>query len=376
VNKKNLQSKNLKFKIIMNESCNTILTRTAETPQVVHTLGPEDSFSHYITKLLIERGDLPSNTKIKYGKSNSEVVQIVSNYARRYIDIAASNLPNAINFWCAGEIPVGNSKGGTVDQTLEAMHDNNNIVIVRQDSININQIGGLNPNAYLYEHNDNNVEVTTIATHKQAHLQTEQERIRINLKRVELGLSELKIIETESTTAGVELAKSDPCIMAIATKDAIKNNGLVLYNDGSPMSLPGNVTKFNLIRPGSLDPHKMLKLLEYHHIQIENLSGRDTIMLQVKLLNVQGSEYSLLKILADKYKLNIIAKNWRHNGLPNVPASEVIELNGLDVNNPENTRQLLLDLRKWENDSQGKISILGIYKSANIYSKDDRNALD
>jgi prephenate dehydratase len=360
----------------MNESHNKLLTRTAETPQVVHTLGPEDSFSDYITKLLIERGALPSNTKIKYGKSNSEVVQIVSNYARRYIDIAASNLPNAINLWCAGEIPVGNSKGGTVDQTLEAMHDNNNIVIVRQDSININQIGGLNPNAYLYEHNDNKVEVTTIATHKQAHLQTEQERIRINLKRIELGLSELKIVETESTTAGVELAKSDPSIMAIATKDAIKNNGLVLYNDGSPMSLSGNVTKFNLIRPGSLDPHKILRLLEDHHIQLEDLCGRDTIMLQATIPNKQGSEYSLLKILSEKYKLDIIAKNWRHNGLPKNAASEVIELNGLEVNNPNKTYELIKDLRNWCVESEGLIKILGIYKSANIYSKDDRNALD
>jgi prephenate dehydratase len=360
----------------MNERHQLPLTRTAERKQIVHTLGPEYSFSDQATRLLIERGALPADTIIKYGVSNPEVVKTISNLGTSYVSNLPSELGSAINLWYAGVIPVGNSKGGTVDATLEAMHDNNKIVIVRQDSIKINQIGGLNQGAYLYEHVDNKVEANVLASHKQAIKQSMLEIKRINERRLTLGLDELKILETESTTAGIELAKSDPTIMAIGTKEAIENNGLILYDDGIPMSPSGNVTKFNLIRPGSLDSYKLIKQVEDGHIQLENLAGRDTMMLQVTLPNVQGSEYSLLKILADQHKLNIIAKNWRHNGLPNVPASEVIELNGLEVNNPDNTYQLIKDLRCWVNESGGQIKILGIYKSADIYNQEDRNALD
>lgn len=360
----------------MNESYNKILTRTSETPQIIHVLGPKYSFSDMATKLLIDRGVLSNNSRINYAISNPEVVETISKLGERYTSILPSEVGNAINLWYAGVIPVGNSYGGTVDATLNAMHNNNNLVIVRQDSININQVGGINPDSYLYERVDNRTKVTTIASHKQAIAQTEQEWKRINMLRLDLGLNELIIKETESTTAGIELAKLDPSIMAIGTKDAIKENGLNLYNDGIPMSLSGNVTKFNLIRAGNLDPYRMVRQVEDGHIQTDDLSGRDTIMLQATIPNKQGSEYSLLKILSDKYKLNIIAKNWRHNGLPKVAASEVIELNGLEANNPNKTYELIRDLRNWCIESEGLIKILGIYKSANIYDLNDRNALD
>ena len=140
------------------------------------------------------------------------------------------------------------------------------------------------------------------------------------------------------------------------------------------MSLPNNITKFYIIRPGSFDPAKIINQYESGILQLQDLENIDTIMLQITLPNVVASELSILQIISGKYKLGIVAKNWLHNGIPTESASEVLELKGLS--NPNQIIEMIKDLKNWEYIKEGKIKILGIYKSANIYIPNDRNAID
>ncbi len=188
---------------------------------MIRTLGPAGTFSYEATEAIF----------------GGKKIEFSPNFDRLFT--ALGEHPKDI-----GVVPVENSLHGTVDEILDLLRETD-VHVWQMHEVRIRHaFGCLDPKA-----------VTKIASHPQA--------LRQSKKWLQKNYPDAEHLPMTSTAAGVELAKKDKTVGAIASANLIKKSGLTLLSED--VEGVNNTTRFGIVSvtdpfPGSKRTHMSIAI--------------------------------------------------------------------------------------------------------------------